>query len=252
MKPEIISRFPVGMFKAGGLSDEEIDAIEGVYSARHILPTFAEVANLNPSDRLDVGGWSSRAAAQDTAMPNLYSAARLWKMASIKERVIEGIEHAHAAYSKLPEYRADLVWESIFHLWPPASDAALAFSPCAAAVEGPVHKDSDKATIPLPEVRSDTDSAESYTSDASSGSSGMFLDEKSERVAQSIQWQLSTGRSGHLHYLVDGALACGRKLSRPESGQSLQSALSCNRPWSPTCRARLPDLAREWLDASER
>ena len=84
MKPEIISRFSVGMFKAGGLSDGEIDAIKGVYSARHILPTFAEVANLNPSDSLDVGGWSSRAAAPDTAMPNLYSAARLWKMASVK------------------------------------------------------------------------------------------------------------------------------------------------------------------------
>ena len=51
MKAAIISRFSVGMFEAGGLSDSEADAIEGVYSARHILPTFAEVANRNPSDR---------------------------------------------------------------------------------------------------------------------------------------------------------------------------------------------------------
>ena len=67
-----------------------------------------------------------------------------------------------------------------------------------------MHKDLDNATIPLSEVRSDTDSAESYTSDASSDSYGMLSDGASERVAQPIQWQLSTGRNGHLHYLVDG------------------------------------------------
>ena len=63
------------------------------------MPTFAEVAFLDPSVRIEVGGWSSRAATQDTVMPNLYSAARLREMASAKERMVNAL----AAFSKSPE-----------------------------------------------------------------------------------------------------------------------------------------------------
>ena len=98
MKPDYLEVFG-GHVKACGLSGSEIDAIKGVYPARHLMPTFAGVAFLDPSVRIEVGGWSSRAVTQDTVMPNLYSAARLREMASAKERMVNAL----AAFSKSPE-----------------------------------------------------------------------------------------------------------------------------------------------------
>ena len=109
------------------------------------------------------------------------------------ERCLKRIEHAHVAYSTLPEYRTDFEWGSIFHLWPLAEDAALASYLCAAAVAGLVHKGSYETSTPVSAVCSDEASAES-----------------SSNVSSATSWSMEVG-SSHGEYAA-GNCTCTRCL----------------------------------------
>ena len=103
-----------------------LDDISGLYAGRRVLPTVADVAQCNPSERLDVGGWYCKEAAAKAAMPNRYNAVRLYVQADVKHCLVQGVA---AAVRKLESSRGapkDPSWEQIFDFWPAGKRNKLA------------------------------------------------------------------------------------------------------------------------------
>ena len=71
-------RFSAQMFKAAGVPDEEISRIS-TYSARRVLPSIADAAGFNPTERLKIGAWTDKKNGNLSeekvriAMPDRYS-----------------------------------------------------------------------------------------------------------------------------------------------------------------------------------
>jgi hypothetical protein len=61
-----------------------------------------------------------------------------------------------------------------------------------------------------------------------------------------LDWELATGKAGHLHLVDCQKLYCGRILRLPESGTGLALAARSNRKWSPRCWRALPETGKAW------
>ena len=88
-------KFLVHILRKYGISEAELEEIEGLYSLRRVLTTLSEIAGYQPHERLDVGGWSSRETSAKMAMPNRYSDVRLMTIASLKHTLVAAAAKAH-------------------------------------------------------------------------------------------------------------------------------------------------------------
>ena len=128
-----------------GFDLSTVDAVDGLYSLRRVLPSLADFSDLSASARLDVGGWANKEAESQLAMPNLYSAVRLRNMAKHKAGVVWAASTAIKKAAKRAASDA-LSWDEVFNFWPSFSgDVPLGFVP-------PLHTALDQPTeAPLPQ-----------------------------------------------------------------------------------------------------
>ena len=88
-------------------------------------------------------------------------------------------------------------------------------------------------------------SASSSSTSPSKASKGSDCIE--EEPGADIQWQLSQGRKGCLHFVIgDEGLGCGRNLRHPELGLGLKDSLATGNDWPPRCKAALLDDEKKW------
>ena len=55
-----IIRFTAEILRAEGVEEMLWSQVEGLYSARRVLPTLADVSRYDPDERLDIGSWYHR------------------------------------------------------------------------------------------------------------------------------------------------------------------------------------------------
>ena len=109
------------LLRSLGTPPSALDAIEGLYSFRRILPTLAHKSEFDTTERLDVGGWTDAKDKTRASMPNLYSAAKLHMQNTRKSETIYMARSAHAQFVGLEqdgEYCLDPTWEQLFPFWP--------------------------------------------------------------------------------------------------------------------------------------
>ena len=75
-----------------------VDQIEGLYSARRVLPTLADASFYSDVEKLDIGGWFSKDASSRSAMPHRYSSARLFVQATLKKNLVVAAGKAFQAH----------------------------------------------------------------------------------------------------------------------------------------------------------
>ena len=200
-------------------------------------PTVADVISMDPSRRIDVGGWTDRDTKARMAMPNRYSDARLFSQAATKHEIIAG---ARQAITKLGTQNCQ--WEELANVWPAhvpviQAEKANSIPTFLKPLSLPEHEKQDATSSSSASSSSDTDEDPDGEKDA---------------ILANLPWCVSQGARGHLHLVDCEKLACGRKLSRPESGFGISQALTSNRQWSPRCFAALPQCAQEWWHDAQR
>ena len=99
-----------------------IDEIDGLYSARRILPPLAHRSEFQDAALLDVGGWNDSAVGQRTAMPMLYSHAKLIMQARRKSSLIVAARIALRAHTEAQEPSVFPSWDDLFLKWPATAD----------------------------------------------------------------------------------------------------------------------------------
>jgi hypothetical protein len=72
-----------------GLPKEVALEFGGLYAGRRVQPTLADIERYGDSERLDIGGWYSKSVSASTAIPNRYSSARQYTVASLKHNLIQ-------------------------------------------------------------------------------------------------------------------------------------------------------------------
>ena len=92
---------------------------------------------------------------------------------------------------------------------------------------------------------SETDEESSLSSNLN-GSDYSVEDESYPHELAVLEWELATGKAGHLHLVDCQKLFCGRILRLPESGTGLALAARSNRKWSPRCWRALPETGKAW------
>ena len=65
------------LLRSRGVTTAELDEVDGLYSARRVLPSLAHASSFNTLERLDVGGWLDPTESRRVAMPQLFSEAKL-------------------------------------------------------------------------------------------------------------------------------------------------------------------------------
>ena len=94
-----ILRFSGEVFRSNGFPEELLQQLEGLYSARRVQPTLADLAQYDPVEKLDMDGWYNREVAARSAMPHRYSSARLYVQASLKHNLVRSARIAFDMYS---------------------------------------------------------------------------------------------------------------------------------------------------------
>ena len=253
-----ISYFSPAVFHAVGALSTDVAALEGLYSARHVLATAGDVMEIPDKHWLSVGGWSGQAAKANLAMPNLYSQAKLWRDAVVKHSIMMAINTALEKYASthggsLPEH-----WEPLFDLLPrrqytlaERSDL-MEIAGVTERAHNTVWQESHISDMKISEMDEPSDfpsngddgsdSVDSEVSSSSEASEAAVDPSLSELV-----WQLSKGARGRLHLIRDCELACGRQpLHRPEGGSGISEALASGSTWSPRCYRALTQPVRMW------
>ena len=254
----------MGLFlRSFGVPIEEIDEISGLYSGRRVLPTVADFAQEPPEFRLDVGGWSDKNSATRSAMPNLYSAARLQTQVARKRELLVTANLAFGNYMKSDGTCLHPTWDMFFEFWPKPNDIDIALQ-CAElkvmvtpAIENTHGASSDEEFWDdlLKDVKLARDSEDVFTEPSEASEEDMepaAEDEVFPASVANIEWQLATGRHGRLHLMCNHGLACGRELRRPIDGRGLVQALSLDHVWSPRCWNALPPSAQQWWTDSDK
>ena len=90
-----------------------IDLIDGLYSARRILPSLAHRSEYQDAALLDVGGWTDSAVGQRTAMPRLYSDAKLIMQARRKSSLIVAARIALRTHTETEGSTVFPSWDSV-------------------------------------------------------------------------------------------------------------------------------------------
>jgi hypothetical protein len=103
---------------AKGVPKEQVDQFS-TYSARRVLPTVADAANMTPTERVNVGAWSDPCGRlaktkKKLAMPDRYADRLLRSKARAKCKVIIAVKEA----LKKLEVSTDPEWEAVFKLLP--------------------------------------------------------------------------------------------------------------------------------------
>ena len=246
-----ILRFSGDAFRSFGVPDALLDQIDGLYSARRVLPTLADVAQYDAPEKLDIGAWYHRETVAASAMPHRYSAARLFVQVSLKHNFIQSAAVAFQKYSSSPNYsEKNLEWEQLFEYWPRAPSYELSGHYKHPEEVNKCQKVPAKADGPTDSDRED----DSSSSDSSSDSHGVNEGHLDDTDFADLRWSLAKGNRGMLHLQGDDALACGRTLRMPETGCGSALAAATNRSWSPKCFRALQEAAKTWWSehASER
>ena len=111
-------KYLVQILRKYGISEAELEETEGLYSMRRVLTTLADIAEYQPHERLDVGGWSSRDTSAKMAMPNRYSDARLMTMAALKHSLVASAARAYQIARFKNPSKQDWTWEEVAAFWP--------------------------------------------------------------------------------------------------------------------------------------
>jgi hypothetical protein len=226
-------RLSAELFREMNIGSADIDDIKGLYCARRILPTLADLARYEPSERLDTGGWFSAADKARVSMPDRYSSGRQFTIATLKHNLVQSAAEAYRA-ARVKQPNADNPsWEELFKYWP----------------KGPRYdlRTEEKEEVPkkLPmEAQPDDDNSSSSSDDEEPPQP--VPDETLPDDHKEVHWQLSQGKKGRRHVINCGERACGRTLHLPEDGQGLYSAAATGHKWSPRCFVALPESAKEW------
>ena len=270
-----------------------MDAIEGLYSFRRILPTLAHKSEFDTTERLDVGGWTDAKDKSRASMPSLYSAANLHMQNTRKSEAIYMARSAHAQFVGLEqdgECCLDPTWEQLFPFWPcrdkksakehisksmSSRKSPAAFgekqrdgASCGVVVLSEKVVSTTGATSSPPKAVKSAEKSQSESDGESSeelfGSSSSeigsqeanddldALDEPYPHEFTQIQFQISTGKKGCVHFInpKTGTLFCGRTLRLLDTGAGLSEASQAQRPASPRCLAALSPQARAWWKES--
>ena len=222
-----------------GLSVTEFDLISGLYSARRVLPSIADCSQKPPEFRLDIGGWQDKHTGTRTAMPNLYSAARVQTQVARKRELLITANLAMNNYINMEGATIHPSWEELFDHWPSPKDfdVAMVIAESASGSNPIVKKAAALAQTPI-DAESDDDFWDGLTNEITqardnddvyteaSEESEIDMDKQAEdevypAETAAINWQLATGKHGRLHLECSHGLACGRELRRPVSGKGL-------------------------------
>ena len=246
-----------GILERLGVSAEAAGQLRGFYAGRRLLPTLAHKFRFTAGERLDVGGW---AGGSDLKMPQRYSEARLDEQGKVRLELTRLSSNAlHRIMAKHPApTREEEVLFSLSRQWKSFACRSTLGTPANVAevqqwLQG-ICPNLCKLSLELTEPPSPTTDEGNYSSGSSSSNSSKkdtSIDCIMEVPGKDVQWELSGGRNGHLHLVVNGMLSCGRTLSRPQEGTGLEEAHRTGHIWSPRCKANLLEEDLEWLHKAE-
>jgi len=237
-----------------GIQSDHLEKLTG-HSFRHLLPSLAELAQLQPTERLLIGGWKDKSPDVDLlrgvqkriAMPDLYSHARPLAQARVKIQLVQSmVEAVKATRIKLGRPPDDIV--EIEQSWPSKNRSrALVHNFCTGIEATAIRDELPTVTTKPPEPICDASDASSSSSSSSSSSDAPTIDDSDIR---DLPWLCTRGQGGKLHlrdqHMGESSTMCGRILARPYDGKGLEEALATSAEWSPRCRRMLPQCACEW------
>ena len=225
-----ISALSSAMFRAAGASPAQLETLEGLYAARHVLPTLGDAVRLEDTDRLSLGSWSDQGSKARMAMPNLYSQSRLWREATVKHTVIMCAQSALDSFAKSHAGKWPSSWAAIFELLP-RKEFSLGITANGSRIEGTRNRalllsreeidlDTPLSVLALGEISDapSTGDKDGAASSESSSSSSRSCEPKIEADPfGSIEWQLAKGPRGMIHILNGDEMACHRnRLLHPQ------------------------------------
>ena len=239
------------------------------YSARRVLPTVADAADLTTPQRIHVGSWQGGEAQRALAMPRRYSAVDLAKSAEAKHTCIVCIQSA------LSRMRLDadavLSWESLLGHFPVATIASSWAARLTSYEESAARGEKLRARLRGSGVLSDPSgaaaawlqgpaaggllaTAASPGTETSSSESTSASDSEvsSAGAAPPFHCLLTKGGGGRLLHLAgasgSGGSMCGQAFRRYVDLYSLPEAVASTAALCPACREHagesLPDALR--------
>ena len=236
MDPKKITRM-MGLFlKSYGVPQEELDLISGLYSGRRVQPTVADLSQESPEFRVDIGGWTDQAAKSRVAMPNLYSAGRLYTQAERKRKMLLT---ANLAYGKFVRDEIDIYselgtvvypeWKILFKYWPSKKEVrdmmnckpSFSNSSSAKLVVSTEKDEIIDNSAPALKKRNGDENSDLDSSGSGSGSVSeddiFSSDQDDDKNAEdevypngvaTMKWQMASGAHGRLHLLEAGECVC--------------------------------------------
>ena len=241
------SRLSQQMFQQAPFSLSDMNAaLLTSYSARRVLPTIAELVRLDPHEMLLVGDWKgARGDFPDISMPMRYADQKLYTSLSVKTELVCVIQHVAR------QGHAIDTWDGLSAHFPSRLESKRLASHVLQNGRAAIYLPEDGGPLPdsNPDLASSSGSPSTSDTDSNSSSSDTQAEE-----CQEIQWLLSKGRQGHLHFCKPFQLQtkrwhthCNRGLK--DVGVGLEDAFSTGRPWSPRCFNHLPKkLQKAWQD----
>ena len=128
MSIQRFQRLTTELFKTKGVNGEQINTFS-TYSARRILPTIADAANMSPTERINIGAWTDPDLAKTKkklAMPDRYAHTALRSRAKAK---LKAILAARLAAENL-DVDLDPEWDTVFSTLPKAKVLDKAVRAC--------------------------------------------------------------------------------------------------------------------------
>ena len=203
---------------------------------------MADLARLDPDERVDVGGWYDKDTVVKTGMPNRYSAGRLFTIASLKHHLIRSAAVAYNAFRLEHKGVRNPTWDQVFDCWPQGKRFKLALGGETQAL---------LVKPRIEDIDSDENDIESETCESSSGSeTEVETPAEADIELHELAWTLAKGARGKLHLNIGTGLVCNRELVRAEPDTGISKAAATRRQWSPRCYKALPQKARDWWSAN--
>ena len=261
-----LRRLSMMVIRAAGVPEWVGDEISGLYCARRVLPSVADISKADPQTKLDIGGWQDKALQSRLAMPHLYSEARLNVQANCKRELI-----TLTCLAMINTFNDDLAssfpsWQEVYDHWPSLEERTKLMWTPVNSMQSQAKSEvavSTKPAITEEEVADDDGSSGESTSSSENDSEAegckLFQadefpedaeDEPYPLCLTKVEWKMASGKTGHLHLCCGDSLECGRNLHRPEVGTGLSHALDTGRAWSPRCWAKLSPIAQSWWKSS--
>ena len=125
-----VRRLGTLLLRSKGAPQDLLDAIDGLYSCRRIEPTLAQRSTYSVPESLEVGGWVDSADKARSAMPRLYSEAKMYMQFQLKGELVDLARRALAIAFDDEKLSSHPSWEDLFAVWPARGNASSSSGTC--------------------------------------------------------------------------------------------------------------------------